>query len=429
MESFTFGRYRRNQMRVDATTGGITRRQLLERAGLGSLALAGGGFAPRSELSMLAAGNADSPEAFLVTAFQQRARAMTTGNLALLDGLYDPGSSQLSSFESSRADFYHSGLGAKWHARVLDYQSTPNVVVLGLTSSDAVVRVYETIDVPWIALPRPAPVLSPEAAAWRRESPERCQPAPTGPQGELHTLVGVRHEMELIRSNGQWTIIRDGYNERDIFGASPDFTPGTWSDDGGPGPSVGAESPAAATAMHQRRRFRQMGLCAIDWFSVQSYMETWCSSRNTGYCNYCNTPYCDGDCANFVSQCWSAGNHHWDKYWFCTQNYSCNCHDTPSVAWGGSVPWINVDQQHTWAVNTTGWGSDVSNVTSLLLGDFINYDWTGGGIWDHVAIVHSLDSNGYPLISCHCYDRCAQPWSDGGAAKYRFTHVGTSYPC
>jgi hypothetical protein len=353
---------------------------------------------------------------------------MTTGDLTLLDGLYDPGNPQLIAFEKSRETFFHSGLGAKWHARVPNCQSTVYVVNLNVSASDAQVRLYESLDVTWIPLPRPAPILTPEAAAWRREAPERCQPSPTGPNGGMHALIGVRHELELMKSGNGWTIIRDGYHEPGIFGTSPDFTPGSWADDGGPGPAAGVDAVGATHTTRRVGQFRDMGSCLVDWSAVQSYAKSWCSGRNTGYCNYCNLPYCGGDCANFVSQCWSNGNHHWDGTWFCAQNYACNCHDTPSVAWGGSTAWVNVIAQHNWVV-TTGWGSDFSNQNNLIIGDIVNYDWTGDGVWDHVSIVSSFDQSGYPLISCHCNDMCGVPWYHGGASKYRFTHVNTSYPC
>jgi hypothetical protein len=52
----------------EMTTSGISRRQLLERAGLGGLALAGGVIVPLSRSSNLEAADTGSPEAMLATA-------------------------------------------------------------------------------------------------------------------------------------------------------------------------------------------------------------------------------------------------------------------------------------------------------------------------------------------------------------------------
>jgi hypothetical protein len=72
-------------------------------AGLGGLTVATASVAGGIPLAALAASAQDeTPEGFLAYAYAQRAQAITTGNVSLLDALYDPANADLLSFEADR---------------------------------------------------------------------------------------------------------------------------------------------------------------------------------------------------------------------------------------------------------------------------------------------------------------------------------------
>lgn len=404
----------------------LSRRDLLRRAGLSSAGLiAAGAVGPLSVPAFASSEQDDSPEGFLAYAYVQQAQAMNTGDTRLLDQLYDPASTSLVAFEKNRARFMYSGPMATWNRSVLlGYTSTVSAFDVQSSGTQATALLYESIAIKWISR-LPAPQFSPETIARRQQTPEKYRPSGLGPNGEITSRVGVRHEVTLTKGASGWRLAKDGYNEQVISGSSPDLVPGSWAAAGGPGPTSGAiAAPIAATALAVPN-----STCTDNFQASVNYAHQYCCSgcKNTGYCYYCD---CGGDCANFVSQCLSAGNEKWDGTWKCVQNSTCNC-CCPSVAWAGSTAWVNVSAQHSWVVNA-GRGYDVSSQNDLGLSDIINYDWNPpDGIWDHCSIVTNFDAYGNPLISAHCNDVCDYVWWDGGQSgtHYRFTTLYIDYSC
>ena len=71
-------------------------------------------------------------------------------------------------------------------------------------------------------------------------------------------------------------------------------------------------------------------------------------------------------------------------------------------------------RQHRW----------VTSVGRLSRGDFIYYDWTGNGVWDHVAVVAGTNSSGQKVIDAHTTDLYRAFWKLGSSStKYRFARV------
>ena len=60
----------------------------------------------------------------------------------------------------------------------------------------------------------------------------------------------------------------------------------------------------------------------------------------------------------------------------------------------------------------------------LSRGDFIYYDWTGDGVWDHAAVVAGTNSSGQKMIDAHTTDHYHVYWKLGyTGTKYRFAKV------
>ncbi|MGH2442439.1 MAG: amidase domain-containing protein [Chloroflexota bacterium] len=370
----------------------------------------------------------DSPEGFIAYAYAQRSQAMTTGETTLLDPLYDPASTDLLRFEKNRAQFMHGGLVASWsNSILLGYTSHVSLSDLQLTRSECTANLYEVTNISWISR-LPGPVgLTQQDLERRRAEPSRFQRVgPLGARGEISSVIGTQHQVRLAKGTG-WRLVADAYDDG-LYASSPDLPPN--SKIGGPGPSSSDIGPATVSMAPSS----PYGSCAYDWSAAVSYAHAHAHSYNTGYCNYCNESCgCGGDCSNFVSQCLSAGNEHWnEQYWFCNPNHTCNCCNTPGVAWGGSLDWVNVTGLHDWITSKSGRGGDVGSLWSLGLGDIISYDWNvPDGTWDHVSIVTNFDGNGNPLISCHCYDHVDVVWWDYGTpgTNYRYTTIYGSYGC
>ena len=60
----------------------------------------------------------------------------------------------------------------------------------------------------------------------------------------------------------------------------------------------------------------------------------------------------------------------------------------------------------------------------LSRGDFIYYDWSGDGVWDHVAVVAGTNSAGQKVIDAHTTDHYRVYWKLGcSSTKYRYAQV------
>ncbi len=409
-----------NDQDIHSEATRMSRRDLLRRAALGGLGVAtatslGSGMAVPTFADNITGG---SIEEFLIRAYQTRAQVMSSGDSSLLRQLYDPANSSLLAFETARTHYFHRELPALWDASIVGFDSNLSLVSLDIAGSTAIARLYQGLGITWIAHPQPPHILPPEVVQRRQNEPERFQPTPTGPKGEIRSTLGTRHELHLIQGSSGWRIAHDAYDESSFGARSPDLTDTSWAAVGGPGPE------AANSTLGPAPQVTPSNTCTVDWTAVMNYASQYCCylCRNNGYCDYSQ---CGGDCTNFVSQCWNAGGMHWDSTWFCTNT---GCGACGSGSWAASSAWDNVNAQHSWLLNS-GRGNDVSSQTYLGFGDVINYDWTGDGIWDHAAIVTGFDANNNALVSAHTNDVCKQPWQLGSAARYRYTTVHNTYNC
>jgi hypothetical protein len=400
----------------------LSRRDLLKRAGLAGLAASTGGLVeslPRGSLSVALAD--DTVEGAIATIYGARAQGMSAGNASFISQYYDPANPALLTFERNRVAYFHNQLGQVWNVAITDYASSVSLQSLTLEGDTAHASLYETTTVTWIPLGGPVQ-LTQAARNLRTQFPDKF-PVPTRPAGNRHTsYLGMPHDITLLRGTKGWYIASDAYNERFPLGASPDYL--------GQPLSAAQTGSSRATMPKPGKRATSSGMfatdatCIINWTDVQNYAKTWCNTRNSNYCNYTS---CGGDCSNFVSQCWTKGSMHWDGTWYCTTNGSCNC-GSPSVAQAGSLAFINVNSQWNWLIGS-GRGQSEPNQTYLGIGDLINYDWGGDGVFDHASIVSGFDSNYNCLICAHATDECNVPWPDGGAMGYRYAFISSTYNC
>lgn len=400
----------------------LSRRDLLRRAGLAGLSVVTIGVADRVSVPLSVASAADgSPEGFLAYAYAQRARAMTTGDVRLLDGLYDPANDGLLSFERSRARFFFHGLLAIWdNATLLGYASTVSLTILTQSGTRVKAEIYETVSMEWI------PTLPPETPARieaRKRYPQRFEPIiAIGPRGEVTSSFGAAHTVVLERSASGWRFVSDAYDESLLYAASPDLPPDQKV--GGGGPTQVTTAPAPPN--HSGGNIAS-GCITYEVGNAVNYAIAHCTKANynTNFCNYCyGTCTCYGDCTNFVSQCLNAGNQISDKYWYALGGTCpCSCQSSKFV---GSNTWVNCGQLRSWAIGN-GRATSETSISALGNGDLVSYSWNNNGYCDHIAMFTGAPYNN---VSCHCLEACNMDWRLGSPnAGHWFTHINDIYNC
>jgi len=162
----------------------------------------------------------------------------------------------------------------------------------------------------------------------------------------------------------------------------------------------------------------------------RSYVDTIVYRRDTAVAyadKYCLTYFRNAvrfsaDCANFASQCAFAGRMpmnpgSWKSGWW-YDSHGTGAPSDDTYSWS----WINVGKQMPfWNGLRTDW---VGGITDLGRGDFVYYDWSGDGVWDHVAVVVGTNSAGQKVIDAHTTDHYRVYWKLGASGcKYKFARV------
>ena len=103
-------------------------------------------------------------------------------------------------------------------------------------------------------------------------------------------------------------------------------------------------------------------------------------------------------------------------WWYDKEGTSSPSNDTYSLSW------INVTRQiGYWNTRRTDWETSAG---VLSRGDFIYYDWTGNGVWDHVAVVAGTNSSGQKMIDAHAADHYHVYWKLGSSGtRFRYAKV------
>lgn len=356
----------------------------------------------------------DSVEAEVAEYFQARVDAANSRRTATLTARIDSANKSLVSNETERSGYLAAlGSASRWNGRIHGFATSPGILSAKTSGSSATVRVYEELKINWNPTPRRLP---PDMMKVAQQDPQRYgldQPA----DELVSSAVGVAHEVTLDKASTGWVVASDAYVEDLFLGPSPDAAKSPWAVSmdvpranaglrtQGLVPKVGAvesASPHAVAAAKSRH---------YSWQNAVAYAAKYWSSYNPAYPNY--NP-CGGDCANFVSQCLRAGGETSDGTWYTHSGMGCQ----KTSANCGSTAWVNNWGLRNWAVNTHR-GRAVSSINQLGRGDIINYDWTGNGTFDHVAIITNSASM---LVTAHNTNRRNVPWRMG-AKSHRFTWI------
>jgi hypothetical protein len=249
--------------------------------------------------------------------------------------------------------------------------------------------------------------------------------------------VGIDHTITLLQRDGRWLVSADTYLD--------DQTP-RFLEAAGAAPTVvhdaarrletatiGSEtltaplSPIAQAALAGGPSDglfvlrRLLGYATYDNAAAKAYADKYCLTYNPTYMAY------SADCANFASQTMFAGNMpqlpgDYENGWLYDKNgTSSPSNDTCTH------PWIAVMRQ--WAVWNGRYTDARSRISELNKGDYVYYDWTADGVWDHVAEVVGTNSSGQYIVDAHTTDYYHTFWKMGtSSTKYRYAHTRTTVP-
>ena len=242
---------------------------------------------------------------------------------------------------------------------------------------------------------------------------------------------GLDHTVTLVASGGRWLVARDAYGS--------DLTPRLLEAAGAPATAVTAASnhlearahrvprlvpavtplvdaPPANAPLTAGPRLGYVAKISYDHDAAKIYADKYAVSYNPTYVNF------SADCANFGSQVMFAGGYpHFGStyatgWWYDKSGTSAPADDSYSHAWIAVA-----NQQAAWNLKYSDFVSSISDVER---GDFVYYDWTGDGTWDHVAELAGTNSAGQKVVDAHTTDHYHVFWKLGtSATHYRFAHV------
>jgi len=233
---------------------------------------------------------------------------------------------------------------------------------------------------------------------------------------------GVDHTVSLQRVGGRWQVVGDSYLD--------DMVP-SYLEAAGASPAVvrravrrleRSSRPLAASGAERTwvprtwRSRRYRGILIYDRSAAAGYADRYALSYNPGYVRF------GADCANFASQGAQAGGmlvtsgDYSNGWWYDKNGTSSTADDSYSMSW------INVTKQMSyWNGSRTDW---VTSIGGLGKGDFVYYDWSGDGYWDHVAVVVGTNSAGQKVVDAHTTDYYRTYWKMGySSTHYKFARV------
>jgi hypothetical protein len=235
---------------------------------------------------------------------------------------------------------------------------------------------------------------------------------------------GIDHTVSLQRVGGAWQVVGDSYLDQ--------IVPAYLEAGGASSATVRkavrrlerhALLPPSAVSGSERkwvartsgiRRYRD--ILTYNREAAAGYADRYALSYNPSYVRF------GADCANFASQGGNAGGmpitsgEYSNGWWYDKNGTSSTSDDRYSLSW------INVTKQISyWNGSRTDW---VGSISSLGKGDFVYYDWSGDGFWDHVAVVAGSNSAGQKVVDAHTTDYYRTFWKMGySSTRYRFARV------
>jgi len=235
---------------------------------------------------------------------------------------------------------------------------------------------------------------------------------------------GVDHTVSLQRVGGTWQVVGDSYLDDmvpsylEAAGASPAIVRGAARrlERQATLPSAAATGNEREWVARTSRSRRYRDIITYDRAAAAGYADRYALSYNPSYVRF------GADCANFASQSGRAGSmpvasgDYSSGWWYNGKGTSSPSDDSYSLSW------INVTKQMSyWNGSRTDWATSID---ALGKGDFVYYDWSGDGAWDHVAVVVGSNSAGQKVVDAHTTDHYHAYWKLGySSTRYKYARV------
>lgn len=322
----------------------------------------------------------------ITKAYEYRTKSIVNQSITDELGLFYVKGEKIYDFEKNRYQNYKK-MENKLDLKIIDIKSSIKINDIEILSDNkAQVKLREIVSYKWLCKNDSLRTIKPNSSE-----------------------MGIDHKITLVKEVNEWKIQKDEYTEGELTEVtSPDYK------------SPQVKISKMVNEVDIIVPYSIPGATYYNRNVAANYAETYWYNYNTNYRDYTRD---GGDCANFVSQCLYAGgayfigfgNNSSNCWWYDNKNTSTTSDDVASTTWTycpSQKPFI-----------LSGWGKEV-NPTSLSRGDLVYYDWTGDGVWDHVAIVTGFDSSGTPLVTCHTTDYHNIKWNYGGSScKYSCIHI------
>ena len=362
-------------------------------------------------------------ESFIQQAYQMRTNAVTNpGTLSLLSQLYASSSSKLQEYEQRRAEFWRNW--GNLYGQVLSFTSTVSLIPGTLKQIDLTLSVQarEILTITW------KPNLRTGMEYWeeklanatndseRKQAEQRIENLKNFPK-IVDSQVGVTHFLELVRTDQNFQIVKDGYTEVFEFPSSPDYQ-FSLTDSRLTQFYTGfkLEMSVLRTQHHVPEWYT---LCTYYRNSAVNYARQYALNYNPYYKRF-DPPYGNGDCANFVSQSIYAGNQamvwpgmYGTQWWYDHHGTYDTSDDTYSFNWINTYM-LDFLTNQTRASVTDGNQMSAGN---LLAGDLV--DW-----WNHSHVVIVDTPGSSPLIDSHSDNLLRYPLPAG---NYHLYHLYDQY--
>jgi hypothetical protein len=236
---------------------------------------------------------------------------------------------------------------------------------------------------------------------------------------------GIDHAIVLVRRGDRWLVAADRYTS--------DLTPRLLQAAGAPRATVAGAARRLETAAARGTQTAAppsltvgatpagvapgyVAKLTYDRAAAKAYADRYALPYNPTYVSF------SADCANFGSQVMYAGGYpqfgttYASGWWYDKSGTSSPADDTYSHAWIAVA-----NQQAAW---NTRYTDVVSSISDVGVGDFVYYDWTGNGTWDHVAELVGTNTAGQKVVDAHTTDHSHVYWKMGTTAThYRFVRT------
>lgn len=263
-------------------------------------------------------------------------------------------------------------------------------------------------------------------------------------------MISERHELQVIKENGQWKIISDNFetergNSEQCRLESPDklrwsFTELKKTAEASLNRSR-SSPPAKLKIMPRSDKREQKSRTRYNRENTFNWAQKYWKNYSTEFINFGKNEWDGGDCTNFVSQCIRAGGAENDTkgshQWYYIRKGASAKTDSYSWTWStarglNSVLLGNYTKKEFGPkgmqkviFGDSAYSNDIGEFINY--GDIIQYEFTAGSGIKHSAVVvgmvHNSTLNRYePVIATHTFDSWNLPWTKD-AHRSLFVHI------